>query len=185
MYTDDFDDEATFGRKRPRAGKHHPTHTKTRHKQHRNNRWQAADTEFRCAHCKQMVFLTSEMGTVHRNHCPHCLHSLHVDTRPGNRASTCKARMEPIGLTCKHNGFDKYGRARMGDIMLIHVCTGCGEVNINRIAADDCSDQILALFARSLTLGDADKDKITRAGIRLLQTDDRALLHTALFGIAR
>ena len=62
---------------------------------------------------------------------------------------------------------------------------GCGEVNINRIAADDCSDQILALFARSLTLGDADKDRITRAGIRLLQTGDSALLHTALFGIAR
>ncbi|WP_321447531.1 RNHCP domain-containing protein [uncultured Cohaesibacter sp.] len=150
--------------------------------QHKTKRWQSSDREFRCAHCKQMVFLTSDMGTVHRNHCPHCLHSLHVDTKPGNRASFCRARMEPVGLTCKHNGFDKYGRERGGDIMIVHLCTGCGTVNINRIAADDCCELILALFERSQIMGQSQRRLINEAGIRLLDTHDEELLHIALFG---
>lgn len=154
-------------------------------RQHKTKRWQSSDREFRCAHCKQMVFLTSDMGTVHRNHCPHCLHSLHVDTKPGNRASSCRARMEPVGLTCKHNGFDKYGRERVGDIMIVHLCTGCGAVNINRIAADDCCEVILALFEQSLSMDDKQRDLIEQDGVRLLKAQQRELLHTALFGKRR
>ncbi|WP_420871372.1 RNHCP domain-containing protein [Lysinibacillus xylanilyticus] len=33
-----------------------------------------------------------------RNHCPKCLFSKHVDTVPGDRASTCKGLMRPIGV---------------------------------------------------------------------------------------
>ncbi len=173
-----FYDQRDFGRKRFRADKHR------RGKTHANkdNRWQAVDGAFRCANCRQMVFPTSAMGTVHRNHCPYCLHSLHVDTRPGDRACTCHARMEPVGLTFKRKGVDKYGKARCGDVMLVHVCSGCGAVNINRIAADDSYAEILDVFTRSLGNSSANEDAIAAAGIRMLQSDEEAQLHVALFG---
>nr|WP_321524703.1 RNHCP domain-containing protein [uncultured Cohaesibacter sp.] len=176
-----FYDEGSSGRKQFRTD----SHPYSKKKKLNNNRWQAADREFRCAHCKQMVFLTSDMGTVHRNHCPHCLHSLHVDTKPGNRASSCRARMEPVGLTIKHNGVDKYGRERGGGIMIVHVCSGCGSVNINRIAADDCCDALLMLFKRSETISYEQRNRIEEAGIRLLQAEQAEQLQTALFGRTR
>ena len=173
-----FYDQRNFGRKRFRADKRRigKTHANT------NNRWTATDGAFRCAQCGQMVFPDPAMGTAHRNHCPYCLHSLHVDTRPGNRASLCHARMAPVGLTFKLNGVDKYGRERCGDLMLVHVCAGCGSVNINRIAADDLCAEILALFARSLSLSDGLHDAIAASGVRLLQPDDETRVHEALFG---
>lgn len=173
-----FYDEGNFGRKGFRADKKCNGNTK----KGKYKRWQAVDREFRCANCKQMVFLTSVMGTVHRNHCPYCLHSLHVDTKPGNRASTCHARMEPVCLACKHNGFDKYGNERGGDIMLVHSCTGCGTVNINRIAGDDSCREILDIFKRSLSMEGDQREAIEKAGIKLLQSNNAEQLHTALFG---
>ncbi len=173
-----FYDEENFGRKGFRADrKRNGNKKKGTHKQ-----WQTIDREFRCANCKQMVFLTSVMGTAHRNHCPYCLHSLHVDTKPGNRASTCHARMEPIGLTCKHNGVDKYGNVRGDDIMLIHSCTGCGTININRIAGDDSCHEILDIFKRSLSMDNVQREIIEKAGISLLPPNKAEQLHTALFG---
>ncbi|MBB4122543.1 RNHCP domain-containing protein [Martelella radicis] len=169
-YDDDYDGRNSF-----RTG-----HKRDKHK---NNRWHAADSAFRCAHCRQMVFPTPEMGTVHRNHCPHCLHSLHVDTKPGNRASDCHARMAPVGLTWKKNGFDKYGRERLGDVMLVHTCLGCGMVNINRIAADDDCDEILAIFERSLAMDGKRWKCIEATGIDLLTAEDAGLLHRSLFGM--
>ncbi len=133
-------------------------------------------------HCKRMVFVTSEMGTIHRNHCPHCLHSLHVDTKPGNRASDCRARMVPVGLTYKHNGYDKYGKERKGDIMLVHLCSSCGSVNINRIAADDSCCEILDLFERSQFMQEAQRALIEQKGVLLLTSSDADALQTALFG---
>ncbi len=173
-----FYDEGNFGRKSLRADRY----INRKKKQHKSKRWQVGEQEFRCAHCKQMVFPTSEMGTVHRNHCPHCLHSLHVDTKPGNRASDCRARMVPVGLTCKHNGRDKYGNERRGDIMLVHLCAACGCVNINRIAADDSCCEILDLFERSQSMDLADRALVEQAGVRLLSGHDGEELHTALFG---
>ena len=173
-----FHDKDPLGRKAFRAGK---CCTRKSLKDP-DNRWQAADGAFRCANCKQMVFPTSAMGTVHRNHCPYCLHSLHVDTKPGNRACTCHARMAPIGLTFKHNGYDKYGRRRGGDVMLVHACTGCNTVNINRIAGDDSCHEILAVFDRSFSLSREQREMIETAGIGLLQPHDAEPLHRALFG---
>lgn len=173
-----FYDEGSFGRKSLRIQSNY----KDKQKKHKNNRWQAEDREFRCAHCKRMVFLFPDMGTLHRNHCPYCLYSLHVDTKPGNRASLCRSRMEPVGLTFKHNGFDKYGKKRLGDIMLVHICTACGLVNLNRIASDDSSSEILDVFNRSLTMGREYQKLIRNSGVRLLQSQDFEQLHRALFG---
>ncbi len=90
--------------------------------------------------------------------------------------------MEPVGLTCKLEGFDKYGRERRGDIMLVHVCAECGCVNINRIAADDSCSELLDVFARSLSMHQDIEDAIEKAGIRRLRSEDADRLHEALFG---
>lgn len=147
--------------------------------------WQQSEQDFRCTHCRRMVPTTGGIGTAHRNHCPYCLHSRHVDTKPGNRASDCHARMVPVGLTTRQNGVDKYGRPREDDIMLVHLCSGCGAVNINRIAGDDSCDVILELFHGSLKRDAALRKAIEADGITLLRAEDDEKLHVALFGKRR
>ncbi len=60
--------------------------------------------------------------------------------------------MKPIGLTFKWEGVDKYNNLREGELMLIHECTGCGKISINRIAADDNEETILKVFDESQKL---------------------------------
>jgi hypothetical protein len=82
---------------------------------------------FRCLHCRLDVSLRAP-GTNHRNHCPNCLHSKHVDDAiPGDRASDCHARMEPLAIAVRGGG----------EWVLIHRCAGCGELSANRVAGDD------------------------------------------------
>jgi hypothetical protein len=82
---------------------------------------------FRCGHCRLDVPFKAP-GTAHRNHCPTCLWSRHVDDdTPGDRAADCGSLMEPIGITVRGGG----------EWVLVHRCTGCDEVHLNRTAADD------------------------------------------------
>ncbi len=90
--------------------------------------------------------------------------------------------MTPIGLTFKHNGFDKYGRERRGDVMLVHFCAGCGTVNINRIAGDDSCLELLEVFKRSHAMTENQKQVLEKAGIHLVQPDEADQLHVALYG---
>jgi hypothetical protein len=60
----------------------------------------------------------------YRNHCPACLYSTHVDHAPGDRASTCRGLMPPVGLD---------HRPGQG-LVLIHRCDRCGHLRPNRIA---------------------------------------------------
>jgi hypothetical protein len=89
---------------------------------------------FLCAKCGRKVSLEA-YGTRNRNHCPHCLHSLHVDKSIGDRDSSCEGLMVPVGRFCKDDG----------EIMLIHECEKCGFVRWNRIAGDDDYDLVLSL----------------------------------------
>ena len=90
---------------------------------------------FTCGHCHRFIGLLPSGGS-HRNHCPLCLYSRHVDeTRSGDRASTCRALMEPIGAFQRPNG----------EHVLVHRCLGCGFERFNRIAADDDFDLVLSL----------------------------------------
>lgn len=109
------------------------------------------EPRFECCHCSLEVTPNPTMGTMHRNHCNHCLWSKHVDQTPGDRANTCQGCMEPVGITLKHEGADKYGRERLGDVMLVHRCSVCHAININRIAADDPEDLIVKVFDISNT----------------------------------
>ena len=82
--------------------------------------------DFICLHCGAPVS-SEAWGTRHRNHCPHCLHSRHVDMHSGDRACLCRGVMEPIALYQKADG----------ELMLLHRCTVCGIIKANRVAGDD------------------------------------------------
>jgi predicted RNA-binding Zn-ribbon protein involved in translation (DUF1610 family) len=138
---------------------------------------------FNCCNCGQWVAFSEFMGTAHRNHCPFCLWSKHVDLEePGDRKSECKAKMKPIGLTLKHEGVDKHGRLRQGELMLIHECTSCGKISINRIASDDGPESILKVFERSESLNSNKMNQLKEMNIDLLSQKDKAELYTQLFG---
>ena len=93
---------------------------------------------FRCKKCRAMVGGPFS-GTTQRNHCPACLFSVHVDTRPGDRAAECGSSMEPISIW-----------VRGDEWVLLHRCMGCGVIHSNRIAPDDNETLLLSLAARPL-----------------------------------
>ena len=132
---------------------------------------------FKCSHCKQFVVINGIMGTANRNHCNICLWSKHVDETKGDRLATCKGGMEPIGLTFKHEGYGK-----VGEIMLIHLCSVCQKLSINRIARDDPEHMILDVFNVSLEVHEARRSKLDANGIYLLSEQDEKLLSIQLFG---
>jgi hypothetical protein len=96
------------------------------------------EQSFRCVQCRIEVAALS-YGTRHRNHCPACLWSKHVDERPGDRASACGGKMEPIAVAVRHDEW-----------ALIHRCAACGQLRSNRIAGDDHVGRLLALAAQPL-----------------------------------
>ena len=65
-------------------------------------------------------------GNGYTNHCPGCLWSRHVDVHPGDRAATCRALMQPVGVLYEN-----------GEFVVVHECTGCGLVRRNRTADND------------------------------------------------
>lgn len=138
---------------------------------------------FQCCVCGQWVFFLNRIGTKHRNHCPFCLWSKHVDLKiSGDRKAQCKAGMKPIGLTFKHEGRDKYGALKQGEIMLVHECLGCAKVSINRIAGDDNAEMILELFQESQELPLEKKRELVAGGINLLPGDKKKEIIAQLFG---
>lgn len=94
---------------------------------------------FTCKACGAPVY-PEAAGTAHRNHCPHCLCSLHVDHRPGDRASLCGGIMEPIGVWVRKNG----------EWAIIHRCRTCGALSSNRIAADDNPTLLMSIAAKPI-----------------------------------
>jgi len=84
----------------------------------------AENTGFVCGHCGTHVPANSDGH--YRNHCPYCLWSLHVDDLPGDRASDCRAPMEPVGLV------EKSGKGWQ----VVHRCTACGHRQPNRLVRE-------------------------------------------------
>jgi hypothetical protein len=111
-------------------------------------------------------------GVNNRNHCPYCLWSRHLDLfSAGDRLSACKGQMKPIGLTMKKSR-NKYRIKSRGELMLIHECVECGDLSINRIAADDDPDSVMEAFRASLTLGRQIHAKCNEQGITVLTDVD-------------
>ena len=110
-----------------------PTHRRT------HARRRGLDS-FRCRNCRLDVSMAAP-GTRHRNHCPNCLWSLHVDDDvPGDRAADCGGSMEPIGVSARDDG----------EWALVHRCTACSTVHVNRIAGDDNPLMLMRLAVRPL-----------------------------------
>lgn len=142
------------------------------------------NADFICKHCGCFVSsLTLVSGVVNRNHCPYCLHSRHIDLYdPGDRLGACKALMAPVGLTLKRSR-DKYTPDNHGELMLVHRCITCGELSINRIAADDDPEILLAILKNSTKDRSALLNECRIKGIRLLEEKShRYLVQSQLFG---
>lgn len=133
---------------------------------------------FTCINCGFRI-LNRALGTKHRNHCPHCLHSRHLDVRPGDRQAACGQAMPPIGLAFKDEGGKK-----VGELCLVHYCPRCHIVSKNRLAGDDEADLVLDIYHRSLTTA-VSSDLLAllkTAGIRILDDSDKKEVYTQLYG---
>jgi hypothetical protein len=92
--------------------------------------------------------------------------------------------MQPVGLTTKHSR-NKYAHERDGELMLIHQCSRCMKLVINRIAADDSVSELLTLFERSCELSTVLAADLNQVGIVLLTALDRTLMQQQLLGHIR
>ena len=82
------------------------------------------DNSFICVNCGKEV---APLGYTSRNHCPHCIHSLHVDVIPGDRKNECRGILEPIAVE---------DNSKKGYIITFK-CKKCGFVGRNKSATDD------------------------------------------------
>jgi hypothetical protein len=142
------------------------------------------NADFTCAHCGNYVSASYLLaGVQNRNHCPYCLWSRHLDLfQAGDRLSACKAPMQPVGLTLKRE-HKKY--ASVGELMLVHLCRECGDVSINRIAADDLSPVLLDVWEDSLGTMAQIRRQFREAGVILLDEADRDVVLRQLYGEVR
>ena len=87
-------------------------------------RFTVRNESFRCRVCGAWV---EPLLAGCRNHCPHCLHSVHLDKLPGDRAAACGGLMMPKAI---------YSHSKKG-YMVVHRCRACGHEAVNRLAVDD------------------------------------------------
>ena len=64
-----------------------------------------------------------------------------MDIEPGDRASDCGGYMEPVAVWVRKNG----------EWAIIHRCRQCGQMNSNRIAADDNPMKLMSIAMKPLT----------------------------------
>lgn len=138
---------------------------------------------FHCKNCRVYVSSASFLsGVRNRDHCPYCLWSRHLDLYvAGDRLAACKSLMEPIGLTHKVT-HKKYGSGQ-GELMLIHLCTNCERLSINRIAADDDLDTLFVIFERSFRLDPQTCSCLEASSIQALSAEQVGLVWKQLFGV--
>lgn len=103
------------------------------------NQQNQPEKAFVCRVCGRTV-TPDGAGTLHRNHCPNCLSSLHVDNEPGDRESDCHGVMEPVGVWVR----------REGEWAIVHRCKRCGVFRSNRVAADDNPIKLMAIAVKPL-----------------------------------
>ena len=141
------------------------------------------NADFKCQHCGAYVSAARALaGAANRNHCPYCLWSRHLDLfEAGDRLAACKALMRPVGLTLK-NSRNKYAHIGNGELMLVHLCTDCERISINRIAADDVPQAIMEVFEASLVLLDRLMQQGMIGEINLLGDGSFEIVYQQLYG---
>ena len=89
------------------------------------------DEAFECAVCGIAV---SPGGARVRDHCPHCLHSLHVDRVPGDRAAGCGGHLVPMSV-----------ETQSGELVIGYHCDRCDHRHRCRAHPDDRKEVLIAL----------------------------------------
>jgi len=97
-------------------------------------RFSKNDGGFVCANCGRE---TAPLIYTSRNHCPHCLHSLHVDVNPGDRKNPCGGVMKPVSS-------EPSADLKAGYTITFR-CEKCGAKSRNRAAKDDTKKLLIAL----------------------------------------
>lgn len=90
------------------------------------------DESFICFNCKTKV---DPLGYTARDHCPNCLYSLHLDINPGDRKSTCKGILKPVGIE----------KTKKDNYKILYKCEKCGYRTKNKAAIDDNINEIINL----------------------------------------
>lgn len=90
------------------------------------------DNGFVCVNCGKEVM---PLRYTSRNHCPHCLHSLHVDKIPGDRQNLCRGILEPIAIE----------ESSKKGYVIVFKCKKCGEIGRNKSANDDDFSKMLEI----------------------------------------
>ena len=91
---------------------------------------------FNCINCGAAVQPLTNGS--YRNHCPVCLCSVHVDVRPGDRASGCGGLMRAARLVYR----------RKKGWQIVHRCTSCGAERVNRVAEGTAQPDDVRAVAR-------------------------------------
>ena len=66
--------------------------------------------------------------------------------------------------------------------MLVHLCTDCGDISINRIAADDDAHSLLEVYRASITLAARLRGQILIDEIEVLLPETLPQVQLQLFG---
>jgi len=90
----------------------------------KTGRFTVINESFVCENCRKDVLPAKSSC---RNHCPHCLHSKHVDEMPGDRSNNCGGLMKPID----------WEKTTKKGIVISFKCLKCGEVRKNKAAWND------------------------------------------------
>lgn len=91
--------------------------------------------------------------------------------------------MQAIGLVFKHVKRQKYPSSLHGELMLVHRCDLCGKLSLNRLAADDDADKILAIFKRQQkSIDQSFLGKLAAENINLAQEEDEKEVRSQLLG---
>ncbi len=143
--------------------------------------------EFRCLQCGALVTADPfASGVNNRNHCPYCLCSRHLDLHtPGDRLSACKGKMQPVGLSRKpgRNKYARFASHASGELLLVHLCSECGRVSLNRLAADDDPEQVEAVFRAASHLDLETRSRLALAQVSLLAESELGFVREQLYGL--
>ncbi|MBD3244847.1 MAG: RNHCP domain-containing protein [Candidatus Moranbacteria bacterium] len=130
------------------------------------------NSNFICKNCSYKVRISKSYAIVNRNHCPKCLFSIHLDKEvAGDRQSSCWGLMKPIGLTFKKTKPNKYNK-KTGELMLVQKCLKCNKISLNRLASDDCYQELKKTFFNIKKISKQDRLKLNKHQIKLLDKKD-------------
>jgi len=67
--------------------------------------------------------------------------------------------------------------------MIIHECTSCGKISINRILSQDDEKEIMKVFRYGIKLDDEKKKKLENQNIKVLGENDREEVEKQILGL--